>query len=189
MILPVTSAAISPSARRIFTCTTPTSFRLKNDLNGLWKRTKRHHGGPWPHSKLPICRAAIHPYVSDSSILALTFSNPLSESASSFVSTSKPLGRGHWDKNTETPRQIIWWLSRIHLHYAAVMKEGQSALVVSFCKRFSDRPSGGQWQDKDKPWIERTDSSESSEMSLSLSLFGVSYSTIVQLWTRPVLIQ
>lgn len=144
------------------------------------KRTKAHQRGPGLHSQ----RAVIHPYVSDSSILALTFSNPLSESASSFVSTSKPLGRGHWDKTIEPPRQIIWWLSRIHLHYAAVMKEGQSALVVSFCKPFTDRPSRGQWQDKDKPWIERTDNSERSEMSLSPSLFHLRYSTVVQLWTR-----
>lgn len=34
-VLPVTSAAISPSALMTFTCTTPTSFRLWKDLHML----------------------------------------------------------------------------------------------------------------------------------------------------------
>lgn len=38
-VLPVTSAAISPSALMTFTCTTPTSFRLWNDLHRLWNIT------------------------------------------------------------------------------------------------------------------------------------------------------
>lgn len=36
-VLPVTSAAISPSALMTFTCTTPTSFRFWKDLHMLWK--------------------------------------------------------------------------------------------------------------------------------------------------------
>lgn len=39
-VLPVTSAAISPSALMTFTCTTPTSFRFWKDLHRLWNVTR-----------------------------------------------------------------------------------------------------------------------------------------------------
>lgn len=44
-VLPVTSAAISPSALMTFTCTTPTSFRFWKDLHTLWNVTEWEGGG------------------------------------------------------------------------------------------------------------------------------------------------
>lgn len=39
-VLPVTSAAMSPSALITFTCTMPTSFRLEKDLSKPWRGSK-----------------------------------------------------------------------------------------------------------------------------------------------------